>query len=61
MKCSEAYRILLKDGWKKVSQKGSHIKLKHASKPGIIIFPDHSNDELGKGLQKKLFKQAGIK
>ncbi len=61
MKCSEAYRILIQDGWKKISQKGSHIKLKHASKPGIIIFPDHGNDELGKGLQKKLFKQAGIK
>ena len=61
MKCSEAYRILIKDGWVKISHKGSHIKLKHAIKPGVIIFPDHGNNELGKGLQKKLFKQAGIK
>jgi len=61
MKCSEALRILKKDGWYVVSQKGSHIKLIHPSKKGSIVFPDHGSAELGKGLQKKLFKQAGIK
>ena len=61
MKCSEAYRILLKDGWYPVSQSGSHVKLKHISKPGMIVFPNHGSQELGKGLQKKLFKIAGIK
>lgn len=38
MKCSEAYRILLQDGWYVVSQKGSHVKLKHDLKEGVIIF-----------------------
>lgn len=61
MKCSEAYRILLKDGWYVITQKGSHIKLKHKTKEGILIFPNHGSQELGKGLEKKLFKQAGIK
>jgi mRNA interferase HicA len=61
MKCSEAYRILLQDGWYVVSQKGSHVKLKHDLKEGVIIFPNHGSQELGKGLEKKLFKQAGIK
>ena len=61
MKCSTALRILKKDGWYPVSQKGSHIKLKHAHKVGILIFPNHGSQELGKGLEKKLFKQAGIK
>lgn len=60
MKCSEAYRKLLRAGWYSVSQKGSHLKLKHDKKDGIIIFPNHGSQELGKGLQKKLFKQAGI-
>jgi predicted RNA binding protein YcfA (HicA-like mRNA interferase family) len=60
MKCSEAYRILRQDGWFPVSQKGSHVKLLHPSKPGVIVFPDHGSQELGKGLQKKLFKQTGI-
>jgi mRNA interferase HicA len=61
MKCSEAYRILLKDGWYAISQSGSHVKLKHSVKYGIIIFPNHGSQELGKELQKKLFKKAGIK
>jgi predicted RNA binding protein YcfA (HicA-like mRNA interferase family) len=27
---------------------------------GIIIFPNHGSDELGKGLEKKILKQLGI-
>ena len=61
MKCSELLRILKKDGWYAVSQKGSHIKMKHDEKDGIIIFPNHGSSEMGKGLEKKLIKQAGIK
>ena len=54
MKCSELYRILIKDGWYPISQKGSHVKLKHDNKPGTIIFPNHGSQEIGKGLEKKL-------
>jgi len=61
MKCSEAFRILQKDGWYVISQKGSHVKLQHNTKEGIIIFPNHGSQELGKGLVRKLFKKAGIK
>lgn len=61
MKCSELYRILTKDGWYPISQKGSHVKLKHDSKEGIIIFPNHGSQEMGKGLEKKILKVAGIK
>lgn len=60
MKCSDALRLLLEDGWFRVSQKGSHLKLRHPTKDGTIIFPNHGSEELGKGLEKKLFKQAGI-
>lgn len=60
MKCSELYRVLLRDGWFAVSQKGSHVKLAHASKEGIIIFPNHGSQEVGKGLEKKILKQAGL-
>ena len=61
MKCSELLRILLRDGWYPVSQSGSHIKLKHNRKSGIIIFPNHGSQELGKGLEKKIRKAAGVK
>ena len=61
MKCSELFRIIQKDGWYPVSQKGSHVKMKHDSKPGIIIFPNHGSQELGKGLENKIMKDAGLK
>ena len=60
MKCSELYRILVRDGWYPVSQTGSHVKMRHNSKPGILIFPNHGSQELGKGLELKLRKDAGL-
>ncbi|NLA48048.1 MAG: type II toxin-antitoxin system HicA family toxin [Bacteroidales bacterium] len=53
--------MLTKDGWYPISQKGSHVKLKHNKKPGMIIFPNHGSQEAGKGLEKKIFKDAGLK
>jgi predicted RNA binding protein YcfA (HicA-like mRNA interferase family) len=61
MKSSQLYRILTKDGWYAVSQKGSHVKMRHETKEGIIIFPNHGSSEIGKGLEKKILKDAGIK
>ena len=61
MKCSELFRLLKNDGWYPVSQKGSHVKLKHDKKDGIIIFPNHGSQEVGKGLEAKILKDAGIK
>ncbi len=61
MKCSELYRFLLKDGWYPVKQSGSHIKLRHDTKRGTIIFPNHGSQEMGKGLEKKIRKDAGLK
>ena len=61
MKCSELSRILKKEGWYPISQKGSHVKMKHYKREGIIIFPNHGSQEVGKGLEKKIMKDAGIK
>jgi len=60
MKSSELLRLLQKDGWYAVSQKGSHIKMKHPFKSGILIVPNHGSNEVGKGLEMKLKKDAGI-
>ena len=61
MKCSDLYRLLIKDGWYPISQKGSHVKMKHDTKKGIIIFPNHGNQEVGKGLENKIKRDAGLK
>jgi mRNA interferase HicA len=53
--------LLLKDGWIVVSTRGSHLKMKHPSKPGVIVFPNHGAKEMGKGLEKKICKDAGLK
>ncbi|MDX9905600.1 MAG: type II toxin-antitoxin system HicA family toxin [Bacteroidales bacterium] len=60
MKCSELLRILKKDGWFQVSQKGSHIKLIHPLKSNVIIFPNHGSRELGKGTEIRILKDAGL-
>ncbi|MEN8202222.1 MAG: type II toxin-antitoxin system HicA family toxin [Bacteroidota bacterium] len=61
MKCSELLRILKRDGWYVVSQKGSHMKLNHNVKTGTIIFPNHGSQEMGKGLENRILKDAGLK
>ena len=61
MKYSELLRILKKDGWIQISQKGSHIKLRHKEKPGVLIFPNHGSREMGKGMENNIRKDAGLK
>jgi mRNA interferase HicA len=60
MKCSELLRLLRNAGWQDVRQSGSHVKLVHPEKPGFIIFPNHGSKEIGKGLERKIRKQAGL-
>jgi predicted RNA binding protein YcfA (HicA-like mRNA interferase family) len=45
MKSSEFLRLLQKDGWYAVSQKGSHINMRHPFKRGILIVPNHGSSE----------------
>ncbi|MCK4345142.1 MAG: type II toxin-antitoxin system HicA family toxin [Bacteroidales bacterium] len=54
-------RILKREGWYPISQKGSHLKLVHPTKKNIIIFPNHGSQEVGTGLEKKILKEAGIR
>ena len=61
MKCSELLRILKKDGWYVVSQEGSHLKLRHHKKSNTVIFPNHGSQEMGKGMEHKILKDAGLK
>ena len=60
MKSSELLRLLKKDGWFVVRHSGSHIILKHAMKKGQIVCPFHGSHEVGKGLEKKIKKDAGL-
>ena len=66
MKSAELYRKLTRDGWYKIAQTGSHIKLAHDTKKaltrsGYLEFPLHGSAEVGKGLAALLLNQAGLK
>jgi len=61
VKCSQFLRLLKKDGWYVVSIKGSHYKMKHPKKKGLVIFPNHGSSELGKELENRLRKDAQLK
>ncbi len=60
MKCSEALKLLQKIVWEIKSQRGSHLKLVHPSRSGVIIFPLHPSKEIKKGLWNRIKKQAGL-
>mgnify|MGYP001590445989 FL=1 len=61
MKSSELVRILKKDGWFVVRQTGSHMIMEHPNKKGPVICPSHGSHEVGKGLEKKILKDAGLR
>lgn len=61
MKSSEPLRLLKRAGWVEERQKGSHIKMIHPEKEGFIIISNHGSNEVGKGLELKIKKQAGLK
>ncbi len=50
---------LQKHGFERVSQNGSHIKLRNPQTGAQVIIPYHSS-ELKKGLEHAILKQAGL-
>lgn len=61
VKYNELFRVLKKDGWFVIRQKGSHVIMKHPNKEGRLIVPFHGGKEVRHGILKTILKQAGIK
>lgn len=61
MKYNEFFKILKKEGWFIVRQKGSHVIMQHQTKTKQLIVPYHAGKEVKKGLLSALMKQANIK
>jgi mRNA interferase HicA len=61
VKSSELIRLLKRDGWFEVKQKGSHITMKHPTKEGKVLIPFHGSKEVKKGLLNAILKRASIK
>lgn len=50
-------KIVEKDGWVKIRQKGSHLQFKHPSKPGKVTIPY----EITRNIELSVHRQAGLK
>ena len=59
MRFREIEKILFKDGWYQVKQKGSHHQYKHPNKPGKVTIPEYGND-VHIDVVKSIMKQANI-
>ncbi len=59
MTSKEILKILHKDGWQQIAQKGSHIQLKHPVKTGKVTVSIHNGD-MALNTLKSILKQAQI-
>lgn len=62
MTVREILKILHKDGWQEIEGRstGSHIQLRHPTKPGKVTVASHGGD-IPKGTLNSIMKQAGLK
>jgi len=52
-------KILVKEGFLKVRQRGSHLRLEHSDGRKTTI-PMHSGEKIGKGLLAKIVKDTNL-
>ena len=55
----EIIKYLKKNGFEKISQNGSHIKMKNKTTGITVIVPYHSR-ELKRGMEQAILKQAKL-
>ncbi|CAN5192618.1 type II toxin-antitoxin system HicA family toxin [soil metagenome] len=52
--------IIEADGWYYARQTGSHRQFKHPVKKGTVTVAGKLSDDLDKGTQRSILKQAGL-
>jgi predicted RNA binding protein YcfA (HicA-like mRNA interferase family) len=60
VKIKEIIRIIEDDGWYYSRQTGSHRQFKHPVKKGTVTVAGKPSDDLDKGTQRSILKQAGV-
>jgi len=61
MKVRDAIKLIEKDGWRLVRQRGSHRQFKHPSKPGLVTIAGRPGSDLAPGTLGSILKQARLK
>lgn len=60
MTARELVKLLRKDGWYMVNQKGSHLQLKHPVKKGKVTVPMHPGRDIHITTLKSIIKTSGL-
>ncbi|NOZ77554.1 MAG: type II toxin-antitoxin system HicA family toxin [Euryarchaeota archaeon] len=61
MKVRKLIKLIERDGWYLVRQKGSHRQYKHSLKSGLVTISGNLSDEVARGTLNSILKQAGLK
>jgi mRNA interferase HicA len=61
MKISELLKLLTADGWYLYKHGKKHDLYRHPTKSGQIPVPRHQSQELKKGTERAILKDAGLK
>ena len=61
MTVREAIRLVEKDGWVRVRQKGSYRQFHHPTKPGTVTIAGKPSLDLDKKTERSVLRQAGLR
>jgi predicted RNA binding protein YcfA (HicA-like mRNA interferase family) len=54
-------KLIERDGWRQVGQRGSHRQFEHPTKSGKVTVPGHRNGDVGPEMRANILRQAGLK
>ena len=57
---AELLKALRRDGWFETRQKGSHLMLRHATKPGLVVLAMHRGEGLPPGTVAQILRDADL-
>jgi predicted RNA binding protein YcfA (HicA-like mRNA interferase family) len=61
VKYRELIRLIEKDGWQLVTQRGSHRQYEHPTKPGKVTVAGKPSIDVPKGTAANILRQAGVR
>lgn len=53
--------MLEREGWRQVTQRGSHRQFRHSTKPGRVTVAGKPGDDMAPGTLGNILRQAGLR